>query len=1479
MFACLRELSASGVIDACVEARFTRSDRPQLVVGRGRELQVFDILDDASEDGLNNANNNNNNNSSNANSTNASASSMEPCLQMCGNFELFGRLESLNAVSSGKPGDLDLLLLTFGSGRASLVGWSADLGPHKLRTVALYNFEGEALGSNLRADSPGNFRIHGYGGKAYAEVDPFKRCAVMYLNGFQIAVMPFQTLKLWMSAEKSDLQEDMLAEEEATTVRLARAVRHVAIDADDVWEMPPGCFLIDLVRLGIPCGSVLHMTFLQDQRGLPVLAILHAGPVRSGTGRLVVSRWTTQLTAITISKEDVSVVWNVKRLPHDALAVVPTSTGDALVLSQNAIHHIVGGSVKRALELNGFARTTADTELVASDRAPSEISLDGVRYTWLDNHRLLMSLRYGQLVVLDVGPDSLTMPYRALANQCSCMCLLGQKYIFLGSRVSDSVLLSFRLFLKTRAEGAMLGSLFDDPEERELYEAVGNSQQAENGEPGPLAPLSSSTENPALADPQHYLGTGIDESQAVPYQGFTALRLRVVDALPVAGPVGGLTVSEIRADDVEVRRAKEVAEKLQLESKHSKAAWMLKEANEAEKERRKPKEILITAGRGRDGGVRVLCPGLRLDAHEDLLKEIQLEEPSQNMFTFELRDDRAETVVLTSTATHNLKGFRCLGDNRTFTTEPLTDSDTEPFESSKQATVLVAVHNDWVVRATSDGLYVHERKLPLTQLASQLVSLRAAYSCEDHVLAVTRDRQPLIFHIERRGDSTTITNVDIDFTEGDSDEAPVVSGFVYRDADTQHLMCALVRGGVSEKGAGAFELFDITNKSLKFRSSHALAVGESTVENVSPSTPLEPHQGVLARLKVSSVCVARVGRVDADQHSASHKVPPVLCLALALLNGDLLLYRIYGDWERLHRVQHDVVTRLDRNISQRSRQQQQQQKQQQQQQQQQKDDEDEEMETEQPADNAANEHGVEVGEKRERVDAMETAGLKARRTLRRSNLRLIPFDYLNGFCGMIMFSSLGTSACVIGARGSISAVRIDTDAYLVHSMAVNRGRLLMLASTKGSVRGAGADSLPRFMAYAGFKLLRHMRLDHGGSVPMVEVPLQASVSKVEYDRRSRAHFLLCHEDDPSEETHLAVRSRSSIRLLCADTLRVLDQYTLQRFEKGINATNVTIDISAQNATFRKNVEFCAVGTGFVGPDGEDAGCKGRVLVFEVEKKRIKLWNKIESRHIRGPVTSVCSVDGHLVCSFGSSPCSLRIFYYDPNQSAFVARSFIDTPFSAIALKNIKNYLVVGDLIKSVQFIHWHTQEREFRPLAKDTQLMQTYAADFVQLERQLGILATDNNGNIHIKQFNNKRFLTQRGEINVGAPVNHIVRLQVTPDHSVGLYGTLDGTMGAVIPCQEPKFRRLLALQAAMSTSALVPRNAGLNPRAFRLAVYDEPLRRQRSRNICDGALLYKFPMLDALAQRQLARLIGTTPETILQDLFEIDRDLFSCAL
>ena len=157
----------------------------------------------------------------------------------------------------------------------------------------------------------------------------------------------------------------------------------------------------------------------------------------------------------------------------------------------------------------------------------------------------------------------------------------------------------------------------------------------------------------------------------------------------------------------------------------------------------------------------------------------------------------------------------------------------------------------------------------------------------------------------------------------------------------------------------------------------------------------------------------------------------------------------------------------------------------------------------------------------------------------------------------------------------------------------------------------------------------------------------------------------------------------------------------------------------------------------------------------------------------------------------------------------------------------------------------------------------------------------------------------------MGSHVCHfqMQRLQPTSRSTVvsqthaAVFGTLDGAVGAIVPLEEGVYQRLRFLQREMCRK--LDHNAGLNPVQFRVPKSkQEPLRYERrqaaqcimdqkfkarrpddddSREgsgtscVLDGVLLWQYINLDTARQMELARTIGTTPRTILQNLFDLD--------
>lgn len=177
--------------------------------------------------------------------------------------------------------------------------------------------------------------------------------------------------------------------------------------------------------------------------------------------------------------------------------------------------------------------------------------------------------------------------------------------------------------------------------------------------------------------------------------------------------------------------------------------------------------------------------------------------------------------------------------------------------------------------------------------------------------------------------------------------------------------------------------------------------------------------------------------------------------------------------------------------------------------------------------------------------------------------------------------------------------------------------------------------------------------------------------------------------------------------------------------------------------------------------------------------------------------------------------------------------------------------------------------------------------------------------------------LTSIGDFHVGCFITRFLRfrpLAVGPAHQLQsrravFFASREGSVGYVAPVTENVFRRLQALQNKLVTAVAHP--AGLNPKAYRyvfafrccfvgwffvcrqwkgFGVTHEPdltqhwglvgcrtfasehrLHHDLQRNVLDGDLLWRYLSLDRTHQKDLARQIGSTPDTIIDNLLEND--------
>lgn len=162
---------------------------------------------------------------------------------------------------------------------------------------------------------------------------------------------------------------------------------------------------------------------------------------------------------------------------------------------------------------------------------------------------------------------------------------------------------------------------------------------------------------------------------------------------------------------------------------------------------------------------------------------------------------------------------------------------------------------------------------------------------------------------------------------------------------------------------------------------------------------------------------------------------------------------------------------------------------------------------------------------------------------------------------------------------------------------------------------------------------------------------------------------------------------------------------------------------------------------------------------------------------------------------------------------------------------MKNFILLGDIHKSIYFLSWKEQGSQLTLLAKDFGSLDCFATEFLIDGSTLSLMVSDDQKNVQIFYYAPKvseswkgQKLLSRAEFHVGAHVTKFLRLQMLPTSTAPpsdktnrfalVFGTLDGSIGCIAPLDELTFRRLQSLQKKLVDA--VPHVAGLNPKSFR---------------------------------------------------------------
>ncbi|GJR02154.1 cleavage and polyadenylation specificity factor subunit 1 [Tanacetum coccineum] len=406
---------------------------------------------------------------------------------------------------------------------------------------------------------------------------------------------------------------------------------------------------------------------------------------------------------------------------------------------------------------------------------------------------------------------------------------------------------------------------------------------------------------------------------------------------------------------------------------------------------------------------------------------------------------------------------------------------------------------------------------------------------------------------------------------------------------------------------------------------------------------------------------------------------------------------------------------------------------------------------------------------------------------------------------------------------------------VLHNMYCNHGFIYVTA--QGSLK---ICQLPSSLSYDNYW-------------PVQKIPLKATPHQVTYFAEKNLYPLIVSVpvSKPLNQVLSTLVDQESAHQIEHDNLNSDGVYTVEEFEVRImepessggpwktkgtirmqtseNALTVRV-VTLSNTTTRESETLLAVGTAYV--QGEDVAARGRVLLFSVEngtEGSQATVTEVYSKEMKGAISAVASLQGYLLVASGP-----KIILHKWTGSDLSGVAFFDAPpLYVVSLNIVKNFILIGDIHKSIYFLSWKENGSQLTLLAKDFGSLNCFSTEFLIDGSTLSLMVSDDQKNVQILYYAPKaseswkgQKLLSRAEFHVGAHVTKFLRLQMLPTSTSAqpgsdktnrfalLLGTLDGSMGCIAPLDELTFRRLQSLQKKLIDA--VPHVAGLNPKSFR---------------------------------------------------------------
>ena len=1396
-------------------------------------------------------------------------------LEQVASYRLFGNVVSVavvrrSAQPDGEQDITDALIVTLKPALCVLLCY--DPISNDIRPLSLYDYdESEAT----LCDRPTLPEIR---------VDPEMRCAAFVAHGSKVVIIPL----------KKELQDDRGT---SATEHFLQIYRTLA------------SFEMLLFELEEPVANVLDMQFLHGYFE-PTLQILYQ-PIQTWPGRLATRKDTVAMItmSLNLTHQAYPIIWSQSGLPFDCfkLLAVPKPIGGSLVFGANVLIYLNQSIPPYGVMTNSLARGTTDFLLTAAYE--EKIAFDTCRMCLLESDKVAVILKTGDIHIITLLTDemravkSFNFQKAATSVLTCCIVHLGDNYIFLGSRLANSLLLYYSKSL------APVGRIRNTALSRTPHKQPANKKRRLNT----VADYMEVA--PDEIDHEIY-GEAILQSESIA-QVIYSYNLEVCDSILNIGPIGKTTVGEsLYISEGLAQNSTDVESELLVGSGHDKNGAItilqktIKPTLITTFELPNYMDLWTTMGSEVDekGNQRHSCLILaRNDSTAILETREEINEVEQSGFIYN------ETTIFAGNVDKNLSIQ--VTPTKVVLLEHTLLKSMLSLDPADSPIVYVSVTDLFIFLLTSTGKFhiVQMKRKPDEMKSVELTFLKKDCDHQSGFLVTSgclyKDVSEL-FAVGQKvanpvSSGKTLLSQSSKVQEG-TNELTVEQEEELLFGEKSQIDLSQVFSGISkvksepseDKKANVFKYPKVSQVSPTYWCAVGLQNGMLQVlslPDLKPCFTIQKFYHAKRSIPVSGNHVeikTESHLLGEDLRTNKFPINELLIVGLgpnkcrphlfALLNDELVIYEIkesvttqpQGTLQvSLHKFCHDTLMHQylgERRVSKKT---------------------------------PALYTGLPGAQEEEEVLLSEDGYPIPKSTVARLVQRIRVVENVSGYHGVF----------VCGFH-PLWILMTDKGLLRPHIM-WHDGAIINYANLNNINCPAG------FLYFTQKNQLRIALLpsnwDYDAYWPTRKLNIKATVQHVSYHLQTKAYCVVTTCTEPVNRMPRLVLDKLDPELLERDenyvyptitkfALRVMQPDSWQ-FEPDVSWESEEWDhitalkcVKLANEGERSALqEYVVIGCSQV--YGEELPCRGWIRMFDLTvqkpteediekgnttKKKFNLRLICEHEQ-KGPITAINAVEGFLVSSSGQ-----KIFIHTFQYQKFTACAFVDaTPFT-LGIHTMKSFVLSNDIYKSIILHKFDPKTKAFSLISKDTRRVESMASTFLVDNKLMGFLVSDTKCNLNLlmyqpelKESHSGQRLVKMVDFNAGCKINSFVnikckslffhtqqndqrKLKELDNKMVSYFGTLDGALGYVLPVQEKLYRRLRMLQNTMY-SVLV-QSAGLNPKAYRYPLEGWRLLANSSKGIVDGDLIFQFPSLSLPEKLEIADRIGIDMHYILDDLAEV---------